>query len=377
MYKDYKGGDDLKRISILVALAIILNLFTSVYSSQLNEVTNFENSSSITQLNDEEFLILDQLYLIQQEINEMEITEKKIKQEIDNLQVSIQELEKNIEDMTKSYDNNLDIMESVLKSYQKNGALNYLQLILNSKDLPTLLRRINSIREVSRNTSNLLEIIDKERDELLIEKTNLDNNLLVLDNTRKQLEETLANKLEIKTTLESRLNELMDEKQKYLTYLDELNNRWIQSKPIFEEVIKQLVKIVETGDLPPDLIETKISLARIYGIINEDLLNVELSKKGLSTPLTVIFRENEMVLNLRELQLIIHGSLEQIDDQTLRFNMTKGQYMGLNLEKSSLEELFDFGYLDLRFSTLLGRNKIRSVKIYDGYLELNILPVLF
>src|SRR5690554_8019346 len=185
MYKDYKGGDDLKRISILVALAIILNLFTNVYSSQLNEVRNFENSSSITQLNDEEFLILDQLYLIQQEINEMEITEKKIKQEIDNLQVRIQELEKNIEDMTKSYDNNLDIMESVLKSYQKNGALNYLQLILNSKDLPTLLRRINSIREVSRNTSNLLEIIDKERDELLIEKTNLDNNLLVLDNTRK------------------------------------------------------------------------------------------------------------------------------------------------------------------------------------------------
>ncbi len=377
MYKDYKGGDVLKKISILVAFVVILVFFTNVYSSQLDEASIEEIDRSIVDLNVEELKILDELYIIQQDINDLENQERRIVLEIESVLLLIEDIEENIEEKTYSYNNNLEIMESVLKSYQKNGAYNYLQLILSSNDLPTLLRRINSIRDISRNTSKLLDTLNLEKEELMIQKSNLDENLVILDNTRKELEKTISNKMESKATLEIRLNELMDEKDKYLGYLEELNNRWKVSKPVFEDVITTLVAIVETGDLPEELIETRITLTGVFGRISDNSLNIALKEKNLSSPLQVKFKKDEMTLMLDELKLIINGDLEQIDDQSLRFNMTSGQYMGLKLEKSSLEELFEFGFLELKFSSILGRNKIRSVRINDGYLELNIIPVLF
>lgn len=377
MYKDYKGGDVLKKISILVAFVVILVFFTNVYSSQLDEASIEEIDRSIVDLNVEELKILDELYIIQQDINDLENQERRIVLEIESVLLLIEDIEENIEEKTYSYNNNLEIMESVLKSYQKNGAYNYLQLILSSNDLPTLLRRINSIRDISRNTSKLLDTLNLEKEELMIQKSNLDDNLVILDNTRKELEKTISNKMESKATLEIRLNELMDEKDKYLGYLEELNNRWKVSKPVFEDVITTLVAIVETGDLPEELIETRITLTGVFGRISDNSLNIALKEKNLSSPLQVKFKKDEMTLTLDELKLIINGDLEQIDDQSLRFNMTSGQYMGLKLEKSSLEELFEFGFLELKFSSILGRNKIRSVRINDGYLELNIIPVLF
>lgn len=377
MYKDYKGGDVLKKISILVAFVVILVFFTNVYSSQLDEASIEEIDRSIVDLNVEELKILDELYIIQQDINDLENQERKIVLEIESVLLLIEDIEENIEEKTYSYNNNLEIMESVLKSYQKNGAYNYLQLILSSNDLPTLLRRINSIRDISRNTSKLLDTLNLEKEELMIQKSNLDENLVILDNTRKELEKTISNKMESKATLEIRLNELMDEKDKYLGYLEELNNRWKVSKPVFEDVITKLVAIVETGDLPEELIETRITLTGVFGRISDNSLNIALKEKNLSSPLQVKFKKDEMTLMLDELKLIINGDLEQIDDQSLRFNMTSGQYMGLKLEKSSLEELFEFGFLELKFSSILGRNKIRTVRINDGYLELNIIPVLF
>lgn len=377
MYKDYKGGDVLKKISILVAFVVILVFFTNVYSSQLDEASIEEIDRSIVDLNVEELKILDELYIIQQDINDLENQGRRIVLEIESVLLLIEDIEENIEEKTYSYNNNLEIMESVLKSYQKNGAYNYLQLILSSNDLPTLLRRINSIRDISRNTSKLLDTLNLEKEELMIEKSNLDDNLVILDNTRKELEKTISNKMESKATLEIRLNELMDEKDKYLGYLEELNNRWKVSKPVFEDVITTLVAIVETGDLPEELIETRITLTGVFGRISDNSLNIALKEKNLSSPLQVKFKKDEMTLTLDELKLIINGDLEQIDDQSLRFNMTSGQYMGLKLEKSSLEELFEFGFLELKFSSILGRNKIRSVRINDGYLELNIIPVLF
>lgn len=377
MYKDYKGGDVLKKISILVAFVVILVFFTNVYSSQLDEASIEEIDRSIVDLNVEELKILDELYIIQQDINDLENQERRIVLEIESVLLLIEDIEENIEEKTYSYNNNLEIMESVLKSYQKNGAYNYLQLILSSNDLPTLLRRINSIRDISRNTSKLLDTLNLEKEELMIQKSNLDENLVILDNTRKELEKTISNKMESKATLEFRLNELMDEKDKYLGYLEELNNRWKVSKPVFEDVITKLVAIVETGDLPEELIETRITLTGVFGRISDNSLNIALKEKNLSSPLQVKFKKDEMTLMLDELKLIINGDLEQIDDQSLRFNMTSGQYMGLKLEKSSLEELFEFGFLELKFSSILGRNKIRSVRINDGYLELNIIPVLF
>jgi len=367
----------LKKISLILAIAIFFSIFSYVYSDPLEESSLEKIDSSILELNEEEKTILEELYRIQQELNELEIQEIKLETEIISLLSLIEGIEENISFKTISYNDNLSIMDSVLKSYQKNGALNSLQLILSSDSLQTLLRRINAIRDISKNTSSLLDRINEEKEILINEKLNLDNNLMILDKSKKELKITIESKLLTRTSLENRLSELMDERDRFTTYLDDLNYRWKESKPIFESVIGQLIQIVESGDLPEELIQIKFGIGGIYGTISDHKLNLVLLDKDLETPLLIFFNEDNMSIKLDELQLEIYGSLELMDEHNLRFNMESGQYMGLNLQKSSLDELFDFGYLDLKFAKLLGKNTIRSVNIKDSYLELNIKPALF
>ena len=100
MYKDYKGGDVLKKISILVAFVVILVFFTNVYSSQLDEASIEEIDRSIVDLNVEELKILDELYIIQQDINDLENHERKIVLEIESVLLLIEDIEENIEEKT-------------------------------------------------------------------------------------------------------------------------------------------------------------------------------------------------------------------------------------------------------------------------------------
>jgi hypothetical protein len=79
-----------------------------------------------------------------------------------------------------------------------------------------------------------------------------------------------------------------------------------------------------------------------------------------------------------EIDIYMSGTLEIMDNkQSLRFNMYEGSYMGMKLEKSAMEELFSFGYLEFNFKKMLNKSTIKSIKLNDDGLELKFNPVLF
>ncbi|MGM0397096.1 MAG: coiled-coil domain-containing protein [Bacillota bacterium] len=368
----------MKKTAIIIFIAITITLSTYSLAEPLESGQSMESiNSTISELSQEEVLILESLFLIRQEIRDLEITEERTSMEIEELSLKIEDIEENIVNLEESYNNNLDIMEEVLRSYQRKGPLSNLQLILSSDSLSTLIRRINSIRDLSRNTSELLLTLENEKQELTLVMEILDENLKEIEQRRAELRRTIEEKAATVAYLEDSLHALQDEKERYEGYLSQLDDSWEEVKPIFLETIKGITETVENGELPESILNVRISLMGISGKILDEELNKELAKKDYPTPPQLLFDEDSVRLVMPELNLDIMGKLVLLDNKTLRFEITDGKYLGLALEQSAVMDLFDFGYLDLKFHKLLGNNTIRSINLQDGYMDLQIRPSLF
>lgn len=370
----------MKRLICFFILISVLALYSISYSDNVNEPISGVSDirENLLELSLEEKRILEELFLIKQKIKETEELVRITSLEINDLNLEIKSMESEIHKKQTEYNDNLNIMEDILKFYQRNGATTYLELILSSENLETLLRRINAIRDISRNTSNLLEELEITKKSLERDVEKLNETLKTLETIQNQLQQTIEKSVSLKNELEARLSSLQDDKAKFENYLTNLENTWVEIKPIFSETINSLVAMIEKGDLPEGTIVINLTVSGFKGIIREDFIKQILDKREFPTKVELLFLEDKIELILPEINLRMTGSLEILDDkQSLIFKMKEGEFLGMKLELSAMEELFSFGYLKFNFHKLLDKSTIKSVKIRDEYIELLINPVLF
>ena len=375
-YINYIGGYAMRRFIcfILIIITLLSLAFGEEGLSGMSEAR--ENLTDMTQ---EEKKVLEELFIIVQSIKETENIQESTKVEIENLRIDIKNMEAQITEQEKKYDDNLHIMEEILKNYQKNGATSYLNLILSSDSLHTLLRRINIIRDISRSTNTLLEDLEAAKAELIEDKAKIEETLDLVEERQKQLEDTLMKSNALKNNLELKLASLQEDKSKYESYLNNLETTWKEIKPLFSNTISMLVRTIEEGNVPDDtILLSNISLISVTGTISEAKFKNILKSLDFPTKVDIELSDGKIELIMPEIEIYMSGTLEIMDNkQSLIFNMEQGSYMGMKLEKSALEELFSFGYLELNFKSMLGRSTIKSIKIKDDSLELKLNPVLF
>ncbi len=338
-----------------------------------------EARGNLTAMTQEEKAILEELFIIVQSIKEMETIQESTKIEIEDLKVDIKNMEVQVKEQEKKYDDNLHIMEEILKNYQKNGATSYLNLILSSDSLNTLLKRINILRDISRSTTTLLEELEASKAKIIEDKEKVEQTLDLVEERQRQLEEALIKNNALKNELELSLASLQEDKSKYEEYLNNLETTWKEIKPLFSETINMLVKTIEEGNVPEDtILLSNISFVSVTGNISEEKFKNILKTLDFPTEVDIELSENKIELIMPEIDIYMSGNLEIMDNkQSLIFNMEQGSYMGMKLEKSALEELFSFGYLEFNFKSMLGKSTIKSIKLNDDGLELKLNPVLF
>ncbi len=368
----------MKRFISISLVVMIIFSFALGINATLSTDKASEESKSMEELTNEEKMILEELFILVQEIKEMEEVESTASLEIDNLKEEIGAIEEQIQEKIIEYDGNLNIMEKILQSYQKNGSNTYLDLILGSESLSTLLRRINLIRDISSSTEDLLIELEGAKEALVMDRNKIKEKLEDVEEKQRQVREAIQKQTTLKDDLEERLASLQDEKIKYEEYLSRLESSWTEIKPIFTETINHLTRMIEEGNIPQDTIDIKISFTGVKGIIREESLERILSSQSFPTKVEMRLNKDNMELILPDLGIHMSGSLEILENkQSLRYNMESGSFLDMKLEKSALEELFSFGYLEFNFNKLLERSTIRNVIILDDRLELTINPVLF
>lgn len=364
-------------VFILILGSSFTNIgMTAIYTANEDE-TLLEVQEKISSITEEEKKILERLFLLSQEIEEMDTLNTKLSKEISELNEEVTKLEKMIQVETQKYEKNLSVLEKVLKAYQKNGPGSYVELILSSDSLTTLIERINILGDISKNTSKLLEAIKESKEKLALEKAKLSDKLALIEEQQRKLTEAIENKIGLKNDLEAYLVSLEGEQQKYEEYLSNINKLWSGIKPLFSETVKAFSRMMMEADIPPDAIEIELSLFSIKGVIKEKTFNEIIRSQEFPTKMEFGFSSDRMTVQMPDKRLSLSGTFVVLDGQKLVFEVDKGTFFEMPLESSAIEELFKEGYLELDLKPILGKNIIKSIKINEENIELKITPVLF
>ncbi len=367
-----------KNILVLMSLFIVIVLiFTSSTMLADNENNVSEIQEKLANISEEEKEILEYLFIQVQEIEEMERENKRISEEIALMKVDIEGLEEKIKKEEDKYQGNLGGLESILKSYQRMGPGSFLDIILDSDNLTDLIRRINVIRDLTKNTGELLDKIEKSKENLIVEKNNLDEKLKHLEDKQQVLKETVAKKQELVREKEEYLDSLAEDKELYIERLEYISMIMSELKVIFADFTKEFGRIIEEGNFPQNAVKETITLGGIKGVIEEKTFNdIIKSQKGLPQ-MEFDFSPGKIEMKAPEKNLTLEGEFVIIDDQILKFEAENGSFYGMPLEKGTIDELFEEGYFILNLEPLIGKNVLKSVEIIDGYIELLVTLKLF
>ena len=349
---------------------IIILIFTS--SSMLADKGNSisEIQEKLANISDEEREILEFLFIQVQEIEKLEREYIEINEDINIMSKDIKELEDDIYKAENKYDKNLIALESILKSYQRMGPGSYLEIILDSDDLTSLIRRINILRDLTKNTGELLENINLIRENLRAEKIKLGNKLNLLEDRKTTLRDLLAKKQEVVKEKEDYLASLEGDRELYVQRLDYVSMMMDEVKIIIQDFTKEFTRIIEEGNLPLDAVQETITLRGIKGSIQEKVFNdIIASQKGLPK-MEIKFVPGKIELNAPDKNLYLAGKFIIVDGQILKFDPEEGSFYGMQLEKNTINDLFKEGDFVLNLEPLIGKNILKSVEIMKGYMEI-------
>lgn len=360
----------MRKISFLLAIILIISSLspTAVLADRKDDNVNIqEKLNSITE---EEKQILETLFTQVQEIEELERKSDQLGLEINSLQGEIETLEGNIERAEVGYEKNLDGLEKVLKSYQKMGAGSYIEIILESDSLNSLIKRINILRDLSRNSKNLLDQIESDKKRLNEEKENLSLALTSLEEKQGEIESTLESKRKVVEEKEDYLNSLADDRELYEERLDYISIIMDELKSILNEFTEEFDKVIRSGGFPRDAVEESITLKGIRGRIKESTFNNIISSHKNLPQMEFDFKDGEISMNVPDKELYLLGNFVIEDDNVLKFQPEEGSFLEMPLEQGTMDELFREGNFLLNLEPLIGNVKIKSVEIKEDYIEL-------
>lgn len=364
-----------------IAFADVANFISkNIIFNDLKPIT--ETEDKLEGLTREEKEVLSNLFILTQEILEMEKEEKRISNDIANIVNESKDLEEKITRSQYDYDAQLDILQKVLIGYQKRGPVSYIDTLIHSGDLKTFVRSLNIIREFSKNTASLLDSLTKQKEKLTEDKDNLTNTLVLLEEKREELKEPLERKMKKKEEQELYLQSLGEQRAVYNVYLGDMEQKWEENKELFKRLVEDFGKILYESNISIDDLNIELSFAGVTGSINENTLHNLFADHETLSKMKFTFREDSIEIDIPSLHLRLDGTFVLEKGTNLKFMVTEGSFYDMPLERSSIIELFEDGDLVINVKELVKDMvtidfTIDSISINNGYMEFKLTPKLF
>ena len=363
----------LKRTRALIASGlVIIFVLVAIPICAVNGLADpfSETKEKLSGISDEEKEILQNLFTLAQEVELLETEEKELSQEVEAINLEIKELEAAIAGGERAYEKKQEGLESVLQSYQRMGPGSFLEIILDSDSLSTFLHRVNTVRDLTRNTGELIEQLEARVEKLSEMKTLLSEKLSLVKDKQEQSREAIAKKIKLKLEKEEYLSSLMGEREYYQEHLTNIEGVWNELKPLVSKAAKEFSRIIEEGSLPMDALEITFSFSNIKGSIEDKIINKVISEQSNLPKMVFAFHPGKVEISLPEKNFVLSGTFIILEGHILKFQAQEGSFFGMPLEPGSIEELFSGGDLVLNLEPLLVGNVIHDLEIKEGYLEL-------
>lgn len=355
-------------IVLLLASFLLMTLPHSLAAVPIPRQQEYEDQIVI--LSETQQAILDQLFQLVQEIDHVETQQQQLEDDILQAETAIVELQYDIRLRQEAFESQRDLLEAVLKSYQRRGPGSSLEVILASQSFSDLIRRLHLLRDLTRNTGDLLADLDEQQALLTAEQERLKIFLQQVDEQRQALQLLLESHLALRDDLENQLASLEDERSLYEDRLMNLERHWREVKVIFTTFADTFSRLATDGSLPQDAISLSFSLFEVKGTLREDALNQALQQTAGIQGMSLRFETGVTTVLMPEREFLLTGSFALKDGQTLEFIAESGTFYGMQLTEASIKDLMQTGTVELDLTPVLEGNVLTAVRTQQGALEL-------
>ena len=363
--------------SLIIVLVFSLGLLIAPSKATGETQAVTEAMEQLEGISKEEQETLEKLFLYTQEIEEMERQQTSINKEIERLVIDIDSLDKSIAKEEENYISNLELLELLLISYQRSGPASYLDILLSANDLTSFIKSLNLIKDITRNTRELLDSIEEIRLYLEEKKEELSQNKSLLEIRRGELEVAIINVKSLLEEQEKYLDSLEEKRELYEEHLDNLKFMWDNIKDLFSEIVGEFSRIVREEHFTMDDLKIEFGFMSIKGALHEDTFTRILNDNTALTDMYFSFNNDGVIVDVPEYKLTLRGYFIIQDSYSLLFVPEGGSFYDMALEIESIEELFSRKPLFIDFESIIGDMltidiKLKDVYTEDGYLKFTI-----
>ncbi|MGM9945536.1 MAG: murein hydrolase activator EnvC family protein [Lysinibacillus sp.] len=235
--------------------------------NSLNSSINEKNSQIKTNQSKQEQL-LAQIQTLNAEIEKTNASITQVTADIEKANKEIAELEKAIEELQKKIDERNALLEERARAIQASGTVSYLDVLLGANSFVDFIDRFSAVST----------LIDADRQIMRDQKNDqqsLEEQKLVLENTKKQLEEDQAKLKSLKASLDSQ----KAEKSKLIDELEAEQAKLKNEKALLEEEYSEALQLSKEVEA-----QIQKEQARLAEIARQQALNKVNSSSSSTSP---------------------------------------------------------------------------------------------
>lgn len=199
-----------KALSIVLVLALILTLNTSVLASPADST-----SDELKQTQNTKKSLEAKVSALDNEINSVLKKIDNNKKDMNKLANEMKDSESQLKATENTLNNQQDLLQKRVRAMYMNGKISYLQIVFSSTSFSNFLSNVNTVTSVMNFDNNILNNVEKEKKNVLDQKENLSYANKKLE-ALKTSNETILSKLSSDIKQEKTLLASATEKEKAL-----------------------------------------------------------------------------------------------------------------------------------------------------------------
>ena len=238
----------LKLLILLVASIVLIQVPVSMAVSsrsledqkEANQDKIDENKEKKEEITAEKNQTVREVEEISNQISSYESQIAELDSKIDSLNAAISENEKKIEEKQAEYDEQQELLEKRLVASYEAGETSYLDFLLSSDGIIDFISNYFLVTEIATTDAELLDSIEKQKQEIQEAKTSLENDKKELDTSKAEKQSVAVELQETKSAKNAKVQELTEDEQAIQKEIDELAEA---NKSLDAEIIRKQQQI--------------------------------------------------------------------------------------------------------------------------------------
>ena len=221
----------LKTFGILVVMMLLLQMPISMAADSMKELENQqeanenkikENEQKKNEITAEKNKTVAEVEDISEQISNYESQISELNSKISDLNTKIEESERKITEAQAKYDEQKKLLDTRLVVAYEQGETSYLDVLLSSENIVDFISNYFYISELATSDTELMDNLQKEKEEIEKAKTDLENSKRELDTSKAEKQSITTQLEQTKSEKNVKVSQLTEDEKIIQAQIDEL-----------------------------------------------------------------------------------------------------------------------------------------------------------